>query len=409
MNELNSNKGKTLKRYCPICGNRKGELLFRQEFCLPEEYGLPAAYDIVSCQKCGFTFADTAVDQEAYDRYYTVCSKYEDEKVATGAGAQDWDAERLEQAADAIASFLPDKASSILDIGCAGGGLLKVLKARGNNNVVGLDPSAVCVRQTKDMGVEAYSGSIFSSRSEIEIEPGRQFDMVILSHVLEHILNVDKAVENVMTWLAPDGLLYIETPDAAHYQDHFKVPFYYFDIEHINHFDLASLRNLSARHGLAFVSGSTRNVSIEEGNEYPVVFGVLKKIQEPVNEDTVLDKTARDSVSWYIDMSKSRDKWPELEELVESQDAIIVWGAGSYTQRLLKTTPLGGCNILAFVDNDKQKQGTKLNGIDIKPPLFVKECDATIIVCAALQSDAILLEIEELDAAERAVVLKGSE
>jgi 2-polyprenyl-3-methyl-5-hydroxy-6-metoxy-1,4-benzoquinol methylase len=409
MSEKNIHSVKTLNRRCPICGSTTGLVLHTQSFILPTEYKLPDSYDVVSCQACGFTFADTPADQEAYDRFYTICSKYEDDRVATGGGAQDWDAERLEQTAETIASLLPNKESSILDIGCAGGGLLVALRNRGYENVVGLDPSPACVEKIKVQGIKAYLGGIFKRPGNLDNEARKQFDLVILSHVLEHILDVEKAINNVIAWLAPEGLLYIETPNASQYKDHFKVPFYYFDIEHINHFDLASLRNLAGMHKTVFIAGEERTMKVSEDNDYPVIYGVLKNDSSGAIEELTPDFSARQCVNRFIEMSKERDNWPELEALATSQEPVVVWGAGSYAQRLMQMTPLGRCNILAFVDNDKTKQGTLLENVEIKQPRFVKECDATIIVCAALQSDAILLDIADMGAANRVIVLKGSE
>ena len=44
--------------------------------------------------------------------------------------------------------------------------------------------------------------------------------------------------------LNPNGIIYIEVPDANRYSNYYVVPFYYFDCEHINHFDINSLKNL---------------------------------------------------------------------------------------------------------------------------------------------------------------------
>ena len=48
--------------------------------------------------------------------------------------------------------------------------------------------------------------------------------------------------------LSVTGKIYIEVPDATRYEDYPFVPFYYFDAEHINHFDLRSMGQLAAQH-----------------------------------------------------------------------------------------------------------------------------------------------------------------
>lgn len=67
----------TLKKLlcaCPVCLDASnGFVLHTQSFVLPEGHLLSDArrYDIVSCCKCGFVYADTPVKQDTYDKYYT--------------------------------------------------------------------------------------------------------------------------------------------------------------------------------------------------------------------------------------------------------------------------------------------------------------------------------------------------
>jgi 2-polyprenyl-3-methyl-5-hydroxy-6-metoxy-1,4-benzoquinol methylase len=70
------------------------------------------------------------------------------------------------------------------------------------------------------------------------------FGCAILTGVIEHIYDVQKAIKNISNLLKAGGILYLEAPDASRYIDYYIVPYYYFDSEHINHFDMHSLRNL---------------------------------------------------------------------------------------------------------------------------------------------------------------------
>ncbi|MFM6900011.1 MAG: class I SAM-dependent methyltransferase, partial [Microcystis panniformis] len=169
------NQKKSL-RNCPICQEENGEILHTQNFVLPEGHPLSNGYDILCCDRCGFVYADTTVSQKDYDVFYAKLSKYEDKKTATGGGESPYDAARLQKTAECIAEFLPDKSVRILDIGCANGGLLGYLKKLGYNNLCGLDPSAACVENTKQLyGIEAYAGSIFAPPQDLG-----DFDVVIL-------------------------------------------------------------------------------------------------------------------------------------------------------------------------------------------------------------------------------------
>lgn len=61
---------KRLNRFCPICGSNIGDKLGDVKMVLGKNVRLPRTYDIVSCENCGFTFADTEAEQEDYNAYY---------------------------------------------------------------------------------------------------------------------------------------------------------------------------------------------------------------------------------------------------------------------------------------------------------------------------------------------------
>src|SRR4030042_4107128 len=228
-------------RKCPVCSNGYGEVLYRQSFAMPKNFPLPAKYDVVCCQKCGFVYTDTPANQQDYNKYYQQFSKYESSVTTTK-----WNFNKLRPLLD----YLPDKNVSILDIGCANGELLVELKKLGYKNLNGLDPSKKCVQNVKNQGINAYEGELFSIDLSIH---DKKFDCIILSHVFEHICDLQTAADNVARKLNENGVLYVEVPDASRYLEYYIVPFHYFDAEHINHFDENSLNNLFIQKDLNFL------------------------------------------------------------------------------------------------------------------------------------------------------------
>jgi len=80
------NKEIKVKRNCPICMNKTGIVLYKQNFELIEGHYLPNNYNIVSCTNCGFVYADSIAKQDDYDKFYKEMSKYEDKSTASGGG-----------------------------------------------------------------------------------------------------------------------------------------------------------------------------------------------------------------------------------------------------------------------------------------------------------------------------------
>ncbi len=379
-------------RPCPICGNRSVEILHHQRFVLAEDHILPESYDVVWCGQCGFAYADTSGTQTDYDRYYAEFSKYEDNQISTGGGGSGWDAERLGDTAQAIAQVFTDREKRIVDIGCANGGLLGELKKLGFRNLVGLDPSPACVAHTRSSyGVEAAIGSLDRLPSEI----GR-FDLVILSHVLEHVLNLQSAIEKVSQFLEEDGLLYVEVPDAARYRDFLVAPFQDFNTEHINHFNLTSMRNLFVPRGFRVEQTGEKAIASSPDNHYPAIFGFFRAGGVSESRSFEIDRDFREKLFSYIEAS--RKKIEAINARLKSlagEGSILVWGTGQLTMKLLAENALPLDRVSAFVDGNPINQGKTLLGIPILAPDEITDRESPILIATLLHQKEISSKIKE--------------
>ena len=384
---------KQAQRPCPICGAVNVEALHRQPFVLPEASPLPPTYDVVACGRCSFVYADTPGNQADYDRYYEEFSKYEDPAVATGGGDSPLDLERIEETAALLATHLSDHAR-LLDIGCAGGGLLAAMRRRGFTHLLGLDPSPTCIARLTNDGLAGVCGKL----SQLAPLEGRKpFDAIVLSHVLEHVVALQESMAALRRMLAPNGLLYIEVPDGSRYADHPFVPYYYFDSEHINHFDITSLANLAAVAGFRVLTCGHRDIPVGEARTYPAVYAFLT----PADGTETVDPAAelRANMIAYIELSHRDAAFPLLARLVAEDRPIALWGAGSYAQRLLGQSPLAGSRIIAVVDRDHNKQGRQFAGHTIRAPetgLLGLPANTAVVIANALHAEAVADEYRAL-------------
>lgn len=204
-------------------------------------------------------------------------SKYEEVQIVSGGGNTKWDRERLKRVANDLAYFI-DKEAAVLDIGCANGGLLAILKEQGYANLTGLDQSQACVDYlNKSVGIRAIQGGIFNLEFENKGFVQEKFELVILSHVLEHICDLQLALDFIGDKLEKNAFLYVETPDAANYFRYPQVPFYYFDSEHINHFDLEHLKLLFEPKGYLVEWHNKKEVPVSDDILYPSVAILFRK------------------------------------------------------------------------------------------------------------------------------------
>jgi SAM-dependent methyltransferase len=377
-------------RSCPVCQAARVDVLHHQRFTLPEGHILSDGYDVVCCDTCGFVYADTAAKQADYDRFYAELSGYESE-VSSGMGLSPQDRQRLEATAAAVAAAVPARDARILDFGCAGGGLIRALQAQGFTNIHGIDPSPACAAQVRaGTGVPAEAGSLFAIPAGLE-----PFDCIILTHVLEHVEDVQGALTNLVSLLTPDGLLHLEVPDAMRYADFIVAPFQDFNTEHINHFSLTSLDNACARAGLELVGSGEKLLESAPKMPYPAVYGFWRRGAGAgaIRQDVGL----RPRIEEYVRRSRIvMDKYEaRISALIHSSPELMVWGTGQLTMKLLNETSLGQARIAAFIDGNPINQGRTLHGVRIVAPDALDVIDRPILVASTIHYEAISRAIRE--------------
>ncbi len=379
---------KSVARPCPICDGHTGEVIHTQEFVLPSGHPLEAGYDVVCCPACGFAYADTSANQCDYDAFYTGFSKYGDKATSTGGGDSTEDAARLRETGRLVGNALRNPDAHVVDIGCAGGGLLRTLRELGYTNLYGLDPSPACVARTNELpGVHAAIGSL----SHIPLEPGT-IDCIILSHVLEHVRDLCEAFAYVRQFLRPQASIYVEVPDAMRYADYVFAPFQDFNTEHINHFSLQCMENLLVRGGFRPANAGNKLLQSAPGMPYPALFMFGAPTEEPVSPGGLRkDEHLKGSLLRYI--AESRRIMEEigvfLQEVLTRSSEVMVWGTGQLAMKMLAETCLGNAKIIAFVDGNPINQGRTLKGIPILSPDQLKSSEVPIIVTSILHYQAI--------------------
>jgi len=101
----------------------------------------------------------------------------------------------------------PPSDGRLLDVGCGSGAFLKQAEEAGWK-VEGVDPDPDAVKLAQDSGLDVRQGGIEMLKNEKE-----KFDVVTLSHVIEHTHNPREMIVSCYRLLKRGGLLWVETPN----------------------------------------------------------------------------------------------------------------------------------------------------------------------------------------------------
>ena len=403
----------SLKRACPVCAFGEGEFLHHQEYLAPRELHAPGAVDIVACARCGVGFADFVARQEELDEAYRDHSKYADTSLYAGHEDDDeqrvqpptdapWDLKRLSHTAQWLSQHVP-LTSRVLDAGCATGALLGYLIERGFSDLVGLDPSPVATKTVAEQyAIPTVTGSFLDPPEDLGT-----FDVVVLSHVLEHLADVNSAIQGLWTLTRPGGSVYIEVPDAERYADYLVAPFHDFNTEHINHFSSATLLTAMNLAGFEAVIVDKKEVLCSPTDLYPAVFGLFRRPPHPepakeISKDVALILSLRR----YVDDSSALLTAIVDRVLAEVGDEpVVVWGAGQLSMKLL-AGPLDSVTVSTVVDTSASKWGMHLGPYEVVGPDAAKGTTDPVIITSIHHQQSIRETIEAELGARRTIVLR---
>ena len=351
---------KAKHRSCPICASTQNKVLYTQKF---SDY---LSHKIAYCLNCGFVFVNNTPSQTFYNTYYREMTIYEHERD-----------HGVHSITSQIIKKFSSKNVSILDIGCSTGHLLYLLKKFGYKNIEGIDPSPKCsnIAKTK-FKVKVVTADIFSFKTK------KKYDFLILSSVLEHLQSVTESMSKIKNLLSSRGQVLIVVPDAGSFYRAFEEPFGEFSTEHINFFTEDSLRLLMT----GFICSYIESLD-------GVLYSVWKRKEE-----------VRSSMEKYISLSEDKQKNID-NKISKIANKIIVWGAGSLTKRLFKTTPLKRKTI-KLVDVNPNLIGKKLSGIEIISPDELSKYNETILISSFRFKDEILKEIKKRKLTNKVVTFK---
>ncbi len=224
---------------CALCGAVGPETLYAD--CPDRRHWLPGRFDVVRCAGCGLAWTMPRPDEpgDLYPSSYasfaaSACSSLGPLKrvLRYPYALRYGDVDRTPPP--------PRPGSRALDVGSGTGATLERL-ARAGWETFGIEPSAEAASRSP--------GRVFiGTLEEADLEQA-SFDLVTMSHVLEHLSDPLDALARIRRWLKPDGMLRIWVPNLASLDARvFGRLWFGLDVpRHLFHFSPRSLRLLLER------------------------------------------------------------------------------------------------------------------------------------------------------------------
>jgi len=253
---------------CLVCGNTMTPRWRVRDHSRPDD---DAEYEMAWCRNCAYGrvaggFRPEEVSAFYQHAYYThTASDAESEKPkALPSRLRMHLAWRVDRGVDLSPREVQpiSEHPRLCDVGCGNGIAMRRFQATGYA-VTGIEPDPAARAVAESIG-PVYGGTAEALPDEVA---GQRFDVVLLSHVLEHCIDPVAALGNVKGLLAPGGTAIIEVPNnAAVALDTFGPAWFFADIpRHLHFFTERSLSQVMEHAGLrtvrAFHTGYTRQFS----------------------------------------------------------------------------------------------------------------------------------------------------
>lgn len=268
---------------CCVCGTMNFQTISDKD-----RYGL--YMPVVICTDCGLIQTNPRMDQQAYNTFYN----QEYRKLYTGNKSPNSDFFNNQyRTGRQIFNFLnsngvlskPLGEITVLEIGCGAGGILQYFREKGCT-VNGVDLGEEYIefgRSQYDLDIDIGNITDISTENSV--------DLIIYSHVLEHVLTPVTEIQHIHRVLSDDGIVYIELPGVKNLRNNYDLDFLkYLQNAHAYHFSLTTLNNLLKINGFELIVGNEiiysifkkstgTDYTLKTTSDYEVVLKYLKILE----------------------------------------------------------------------------------------------------------------------------------
>jgi 2-polyprenyl-3-methyl-5-hydroxy-6-metoxy-1,4-benzoquinol methylase len=233
---------------CPICNENKTRLLFKTG-----QFKIPVNVSI--CLNDGLVYLNPRWNKKNYDNYYKQSyNSYYRNNMHIQKIIDIKNGKEIFNRLSTMPDFNP---TSILDVGAGMGDILKYLdnNFRSCQNIAAIEVSDECINNLQNnVGAVVISKNIESSQFD---DFDSNYDLIILRHSLEHMLDPINTLNKINNLLSKNGILYIAVPDMMNPTGSLK--FDWFRAVHTYYFNKETLSSIMKQSGFSSLKINSEN------------------------------------------------------------------------------------------------------------------------------------------------------
>jgi 2-polyprenyl-3-methyl-5-hydroxy-6-metoxy-1,4-benzoquinol methylase len=235
MDRINPATVRPMVKTCHVCQSTRVYYLFSA-----------SDYRVVRCEDCGLVFLNPQPSEEELVRIYQANDFRGSESEA---GRREISA--LKQATaglylSEIGRYHGPSRGRLLEVGCGSGDFLVQAEADGWQ-VTGVDYSATACEQARQ---RLKNGEVRCGELAQAVLPTEQFDLCVISDLLEHVRSPLEFLAEIQRVLKPGGTLFVATPSMDSWSAQFmRQKWMEFKAEHLIYFDRQTIQTALFKSG----------------------------------------------------------------------------------------------------------------------------------------------------------------
>lgn len=191
-----------LQEKCPVCASSNSKYLFQIQ-----------QGQLIECDNCHLFYYTPQPSAQELENFYN-SEDYRNEFSESLMSGTEFASNRYLQFEKALKKYTPkvltQSSRNLLDIGCGTGDFLQIANQNGWQ-VSGTEISTKAVQEiSKKTSFSIFSGDILS----LDL-PQKNYDVITLYHVIEHLIAPNEFLKRIRELLKPGGLFFLETPNIG--------------------------------------------------------------------------------------------------------------------------------------------------------------------------------------------------